>query len=830
MAKLLKDKKSELKRDFSKQKKEAKERFKSQLTKNKLDVPRSVRMEAKKELKSTKKDYRLVRKDYKKTYKSLTLKKDGLTEKELADLFEKKKAVNQAKIAKKYQKKVHKKSVQGDSSLVRNQLKLETKGRVKQDLRYQTEQVLHGDDTLGEAAHQLNQVNRTRMNMRQSLKVTKQSAKLSGKVMKGTYGVGNRSFNLIRGRGFNRTPDDLTFANKTRQAKRRAKAYSQFKLNQSTLSLQKTIQGVEKAIVQGAKLVFVNPLTWLFLLIFMVIFMLVGGISASSRYAIYQEPKELTDSWVYLTKQDTEHNDGSNTFFTNPTDVMFYMNYKYEDYIYTDSASLTKKYSDILDDVWVSLNGESPDYSLSTMSDLMTDKNSPYYLKKEDYDDYKEVVSEYGFQTLDWQLSFPFKTEELTISRRYGYEGQKKDATLFKGIEADVVQNSDITAPLDGQITKLVGDNQVEITSEDTYRLTLKGVKNNRLEKGMSVSEGEFIGSATGNKLTITYDIQSEDEWQSVNPAFFFPKVSYTQQTTLSVGYETANLSPEIIMLIPKFKQAMKEIGMPEKFLPVVLAVCMQESGGRVPDVMQASESLGLPPNTLGTDESIKQGVKYLWDNMKLVGLDLINKDEAYVKTAVQAYNFGSGFISFAKSNGYVYTEQLAKDFSNKMSGGTGLYGDAQYVPHVWRYIQSGGGSASTSGKFAYPLPNKLNDISGFDYRYNPITGAYELHLGLDFPVPMGTPVYASEDATVMRNSDVGDTYGINVVLKHSKGGYWTRYAHLSRASVTVGSTVKRGQLVGYVGSTGASTGPHLHYEVMTSMYAGHVNPRPFIQ
>lgn len=313
--------------------------------------------------------------------------------------------------------------------------------------------------------------------------------------------------------------------------------------------------------------------------------------------------------------------------------------------------------------------------------------------------------------------------------------------------------------------------------------------------------------------------------------------ISSTQSQTLESDYEYGELSPEVTALIPKFKKAMADEGMPEKFLPIVLAVCMQESGGRVPDVMQSSESLGYPPNTIGTDASIKQGVKYLWSNMKMVGEELVLKDEKYIKTAVQAYNYGAGFIGFTESNGFAYTPELAVAFQMKMSGGTGYYGDAKYIEHVWRYVtvgKPGGdnskpGTSAGKGQFFYPLPAKLNDVSGFDYRYNPITGVAELHLGLDFPVAMGTPVYASDDATVMRNSDVGDTYGINVVLQHTKGGHWTRYAHLSRTSVSMNQKVKKGQLIGYVGSTGMSTGPHLHYEVMTSMYAGHVNPRPFI-
>ncbi len=846
MAKLLKKKQSEIKIDYTKQKKATREQLKETIEKNKMKVPQSVRKEARSQLKAAKKEYKLKKDDFNKNYtefkKKETLKdtkpfdsEDSQTlKKELDRIVERKKELNKAKLSKNYHKKLYKRSLKGDPTLIRHQLSMEAKIRIKQDVKYQVEQTFHGDDTLGEAVHQLNQASRIKMNMRQSLRVTKQSVKLSGKVLNSAYGVGNRSFNLVRGRGFHRTPAEFSLKTKTtnqiRQAKRRAKAYARFKQNQTMMNLSNVSKGIQKVISQGVKLVFTNPLTWLFLVAFIIMFMIFGAAAGNSQYAIYQEDKDLTDSWVYMTKLDAEHNDESNTFFTPLDDPMFYMNYEFEDYQKDESYALTKKYTNVLDDLWKSLNGEKPDYSLVTMDELMKDKKSQFYLKEDDYIDFREIVEEYGYQTLDIQLGYPFKTDELTITRRYGYEGKQKEAKLFKGIEVQSAEGTEIIAPIDGEISRLT-DKKIEITSEKSYRLTLTNVDTKRLKEGMQVLEGDYLGKGQSGSLVINYDMKQEDDiWYSVNPAFYFFKVVYTQQTMLSMDYESQALSPEVISLIPKFKEAMKAIGMPEKFLPVVLAVCMQESAGRVPDVMQASESLNLPPNTLGTDESIKQGVRYLWDAIKLVGLDLVNQDEIYLKTAVQSYNFGISFIGYAKSKGYAYSEQLAVEFQMYMSGGTGLYGDAKYVPHVWRYINSSGGSASNSGDFAYPLPNKLNDISGFDYRYNPVTGAYELHLGLDFPVSFGTPIYASEDAEVMRNSDVGDTYGINVVLKHSKGKWWTRYAHMSRANVSVGQKVKRGQLIGYVGSTGLSSGPHLHYEVMTSMYAGHVDPRPFIK
>lgn len=783
--------------------------------------------QAKKDVKVTKREYRLSRRRFKEEKKATRY----IPSKELKEtkkhMLKTKDAYQKQKLERKIQQKNYRRAKKQDKSRLMYQ--------AKQDLRYKVQEEAQGDDTLGEGIELYQKGQQGRSNARMSFRVGKQATKLGVKTGKGAYGLGNRFFNFSRGRGFYRTPPDLTaranLMKKARLTRLRFKKAREIKKAERSAQLFVDVLRGKQSLKKAAQVILSNPMTWLFLVIFFVMVIVMGVVAGSPKPAIVQDDRNLTEAWVYTTKVDAEHSTSGSEFYSNIDDIMFYMNHRFDDYKVTEKYSLTKTHGDFIDSLWEDLNGTSPNYSLRTMDELLQEKESPYYMDKETYDEYNEFKETFGYTTLDHLLSFPVKTDELVISRRYGYEAKEGKQSLYDAITANVTENEDILSPLSGKVVEVPDESTIVIhDKEDSVRLRLSGVKSSRYTGGETVKEGDFLGSATGTALTIRYDLKEDKQWLSVNPAFYFPKVSYTQQTTLSTDYETANLSAEVIALIPKFKQAMKEIGMPEKFLPVVLAVCMQESGGRVPDVMQASESLGLPPNTLGTDASIKQGVKYLWDNMKLVGLDLVNKEEAYVKTAVQAYNFGSGFISFAKSNGYVYTEQLAKDFSNKMSGGTGLYGDAQYVPHVWRYIQSGGGSASTTGKFAYPLPNKLNDISGFDYRYNPITGAYELHLGLDFPVPMGTPVYASEDATVMRNSDVGDTYGINVVLKHSKGGYWTRYAHLSKANITVGSTVKRGQLVGYVGSTGASTGPHLHYEVMTSMYAGHVNPRPFIQ
>ncbi|HMV13803.1 MAG: M23 family metallopeptidase [Chitinophagales bacterium] len=114
------------------------------------------------------------------------------------------------------------------------------------------------------------------------------------------------------------------------------------------------------------------------------------------------------------------------------------------------------------------------------------------------------------------------------------------------------------------------------------------------------------------------------------------------------------------------------------------------------------------------------------------------------------------------------------------------------------------------------PVSNKdLKRIaSGFGYRIDPVYKTPRMHAGLDFSAETGTPVYATGDGVVEIAGSQGDGYGNKVVIKHGYG-YETLYAHNSKILVRAGTKVKRGQTIALVGSTGKSTGPHCHYEVM---------------
>lgn len=114
------------------------------------------------------------------------------------------------------------------------------------------------------------------------------------------------------------------------------------------------------------------------------------------------------------------------------------------------------------------------------------------------------------------------------------------------------------------------------------------------------------------------------------------------------------------------------------------------------------------------------------------------------------------------------------------------------------------------------PVSNKdLSHIaSGFGYRIDPIYKTPKMHTGLDFASAIGTPIYATGNGTVSYTGFEEKGYGNHVIIDHGYG-YQTLYGHMVRIKVRPGQRVKRGEVIGWVGSTGKSTGPHCHYEVM---------------
>ena len=125
--------------------------------------------------------------------------------------------------------------------------------------------------------------------------------------------------------------------------------------------------------------------------------------------------------------------------------------------------------------------------------------------------------------------------------------------------------------------------------------------------------------------------------------------------------------------------------------------------------------------------------------------------------------------------------------------------------------------------------PVKNEDLkqmaSGYGYRSDPFTKIRKFHYGMDFTARTGTPIYATGDGVVYKADASLSGYGNHIEINHGYG-YKTLYAHLSKYNCRPGQRVKRGDIIGYVGSTGRSQAPHLHYEVFKG--SERVNPLNF--
>ncbi|WP_461203526.1 phage tail spike protein [Enterococcus sp. N342-3-1-2] len=269
-------------------------------------------------------------------------------------------------------------------------------------------------------------------------------------------------------------------------------------------------------------------------------------------------------------------------------------------------------------------------------------------------------------------------------------------------------------------------------------------------------------------------------------------------------------------------------------YIGLAYALIMVENPGTngSDDIMQSSESAGLAPNTLSGEASVKQGCKHLAEQIKN-GQDQ-NVD---IWGVMQGYNFGSAYIPWLANRGGKNTTDLAEVYSrdvvapslgnttgatysyvnavSQADGRTYLYlngGNFHYAAMIRQYVQ-----VNESTGYVVPISKPVTVTSEFGYRTHPISGEYTLHNGIDLVNGNATtPIYASAAGEVVISGSYPDWYGNYVVIKHSDGLY-TGYAHLSQLSVSQDETVNQGQKIGNMGTTGPSTGPHLHFQFFTN-------------
>jgi murein DD-endopeptidase MepM/ murein hydrolase activator NlpD len=151
---------------------------------------------------------------------------------------------------------------------------------------------------------------------------------------------------------------------------------------------------------------------------------------------------------------------------------------------------------------------------------------------------------------------------------------------------------------------------------------------------------------------------------------------------------------------------------------------------------------------------------------------------------------------------------------------------EAYAIFQAWKRLDTG---LTANIGIAIPSRRPIEQMSlssSYGMRVHPITGKLARHNGVDIPAPYGTPIYATADGIVGRAQRLGG-YGNYVEIEHGNA-IETRYGHMSSFVVRPGQQVKKGDVIGYVGSTGRSTGNHLHYEVRID--GEPVNPMPFVR
>ena len=302
-------------------------------------------------------------------------------------------------------------------------------------------------------------------------------------------------------------------------------------------------------------------------------------------------------------------------------------------------------------------------------------------------------------------------------------------------------------------------------------------------------------------------------------------------------GYGRAvNLNERVESYRPSVQKWATAFGIPE-YVEVLLALCMAETGilENPGDPFACSES-GLavkqPDGITDPEYSIEIGV-YCFSLKVKKAKCASPADRNGLFKALQAYNMGDGFIDFCDTYyGGIWSVECAQAFSDKMGQG-GVYGNPNYIEQFLRCYEFGtvtstpdfSGALNAAG-LCWPLGD-----AGQDSITQHFGGMYsgEPHKGLDIGMPEGTPIYAAADGEVIIANDYdswGDSWGYYVKINHSSL-HDTLYAHMSRVAVREGQYVRQGELIGYVGNTGNSSGPHLHFELYLN--GTRVDPEPYI-
>ncbi|RHW32000.1 lysozyme family protein [Oceanobacillus profundus] len=260
-------------------------------------------------------------------------------------------------------------------------------------------------------------------------------------------------------------------------------------------------------------------------------------------------------------------------------------------------------------------------------------------------------------------------------------------ARLFSIRSASSQKTVDLSTILNGRISSshMYKDNGL---IEEMYKTDVAAAEKEIAERL------EYLVSMTQEAQNVQYthlqekDLSAQSIFSNFLNLLFKGSDTETEQWdgtgSISLNGKAVNLSKYFNKLGPMIDKETERQGVPQ-YAEILKAKTMQESGGnyeRYPDVMQSSESLGLPRNSIGLSRSLEQGVKYFIQMMNSAGGD--------VALAMQAYNYGGGFINYVKERGGAWTQELANAFSDMKASQLGWkrYGDKNYIKNIMRYYE----------------------------------------------------------------------------------------------------------------------------------------------
>ena len=597
--------------------------------------------------------------------------------------------------------------------------------------------------------------------------------------------------------------------------------------------------------------------------IFLSILIVISAVTAMMGSGVAQGELELTKAWEEITLRDyeeteeirgvekplvdgTEVEPSSVTFNTDIDEFLVYMNAKFEDYRLdkaiskknpeTHRAFLNRLYHKVV-------VNKNPEWQLKNFGEVIQEndirlgkKESRYQLiqkQSDPYFEYQELINPFDKED---------KNSSITITKRYGYY-YKETGILHKafrsGIIVDASKGQAVYAPKAGKIRYSGSSVIIETNSK---RLRMDNITSFRVSEGNKVKRGTLIGNvARAGGVFIEYKKKQKILWANVNPAFYFPKVNYTEKTTyqastVEVAGDVGQRALQVYQLFKKFfpqttingaaaflGNFQVESGINPKraegdyLNPPVGATATSwdddnwlnmggmEIYGKFPNIVHRGLGLGQftdtldgsRRNTLIREFAKKKGKK--WYDLEVQIEFMFTEDTPYYQALVRRVLSSNDLPSVLANEVLVYWEGNPGD----------KVAQRQASAIQWaKYLQN----PPKAGKYAHAIPNAPTS-SGFGWRN--FGGMSEFHRGIDYAVPQGTPIHAIADGKVIV-AEYHYSWGNHVHIVH-KDGTSSNYAHMSQIKAHVGQQVKQGDVIGLVGSTGNSTGPHLHLEISRS-------------